>query len=199
MEDTISAFVSIAAAMFVTELTDKDALLLLALASRTRAALVFLAGSSAFVLTTVVNVGIGALATSFVPLAWIKVAGGSVMVAYGLWEAKGLIGKKLIEEEERRLEKERGPLRAFLGMVGALVLLDLAGDATQVLTIVFVAHYSDTVLVFVATCLGLIAATGLETALGNRLGRLLTPERLRFVSVVVFLALGSFIVITSAM
>ena len=184
--------------MFVSELADKDALLLLALASRTRAMLVFLAGSTAFILTTVVNVAIGALVTSIVPLVWVKVAGGSVMVAYGLWEARGLLGQKLVKEEVERLEKGRGGPKAFLGMVGALALLDLAGDATQVLTIVFVAHYTDVLLVFVATCVGLIAATALETVLGNRLGKLLNPKRLRFVSVVVFLVLGGFIVVTSA-
>ena len=120
------------------------------------------------------------------------------MIAYGLWEARGLMGQKLIEEEEKKLEKEGKGTRAFLGMVGALVVLDLAGDATQVLTIVFVAHYPNILLVFGATCIGLIAATALETILGNRLGKMLTPGRLRYISMGVFLVLGSFIILTSA-
>jgi putative Ca2+/H+ antiporter (TMEM165/GDT1 family) len=75
--------------------------------------------------------------------------------------------------------------------------LDLAGDATEIFTIVFVAQYSDAALVFPGACVGLIAATVVETALGNRLGRVLTPRRVRFVSVAVFLLLGSSILVTN--
>ncbi len=96
MTDVLAAFVGIGLAMFVTELTDKDALLILALATKTRALIVFLAGSTAFVLTAVVNVTVGAVAITYVPILWIKVAGGSVIVAYAVWEANGLIGQKLV-------------------------------------------------------------------------------------------------------
>ncbi|MBI3858769.1 MAG: TMEM165/GDT1 family protein [Thaumarchaeota archaeon] len=192
-----TTFATIAFAMFVAELTDKDALLLLALATRNRTLTVFLAGSTAFVLTTVVNVTVGSVAVAFVDVRWIKLAGGGVMIAYALWEARGIIGKGIIEEEEEKLAKAKGGLRAFLLMVGTLALLDLAGDATMVLTIVFVAQYSEPLLVFSATCVGLIAATGAETALGNRLGKMLTPRRIRYVSVAIFLVLGTFIAVTS--
>jgi len=87
--------------------------------------------------------------------------------------------------------------RKFLGMVAALALLDLAGDATQILTIVFVAQYSSIWLVFVATCVGLIAATAMQTILGKGLGKILTPQRIRYVSIVVFLLLGGFIIVSS--
>ncbi len=197
MSDFVTTFVAIASALFVTELTDKDALLILALATKTRAVTVFLAGSTAFVLTTIVNVTAGSVAASFVPILWIKVAGGTVMVAYGLWEANGLVGQKLVEEEEKKLEKKRDGKGEFLWMVGALALLDLAGDATQVLTIVFVAQYSAILLVFAATCVGLIAATATQTVLGKGLGKMFTPQRLRYVSIVVFLVLGAFIIISS--
>jgi putative Ca2+/H+ antiporter (TMEM165/GDT1 family) len=78
-------------------------------------------------------------------------------------------------------------------MVGALALLDLAGDATEVLTIVFVAQYADPVFVFSSAYLGLLGAISVETFLGNRLGRLLTPARVRYVSICVFLLLGTYI------
>jgi putative Ca2+/H+ antiporter (TMEM165/GDT1 family) len=191
------AFAGIAATLFLAELTDKDALLLLTLATRTRASRVFLAGAAAFLFTTAVIVTIGAIAITVVPIWWVKLAGGVVMVAYGVWEARGLVGRKAVEDQEGRIESAGGGLRSFLLMAGALAFLDLAGDATEVLTIVFVAQYSDALLVFAAAYAGLLAATAVETALGNRLGRLLTPGRLRYLSVSVFLLLGALILVSS--
>ncbi|MBI3840501.1 MAG: TMEM165/GDT1 family protein [Thaumarchaeota archaeon] len=147
--------------------------------------------------TTAISVILGTVVSTLIPIVWVKLAGGTVMIAYGLREAKGLIGQRAIEEEERKLESTKGALRAFLGMFIALAILDLAGDATMILTIILAAQYSDRVLVFTATCVGLIGATAFETALGNRLGRMLTPNRLRYIAVVVFVALGSLIIITS--
>ncbi|MDA4124155.1 MAG: TMEM165/GDT1 family protein [Thaumarchaeota archaeon] len=193
----LTAFAGIAAALFITELTDKDALLLLALAGREKASTVFLAGVSAFALTTALFVTAGSLITRLVPIAWVKFAGGTIMIAYALWEARGLVGERFVEREEREVEKKAAGWRVFVSMVGALVILDVAGDATEVLTIVFVAHYSNALLVFAGVCTGLILATGVETALGSRLGKLLTPARIRNVSVVVFLILGTFIILSA--
>jgi putative Ca2+/H+ antiporter (TMEM165/GDT1 family) len=181
----------------VTELTDKDALLLLALATKFSAIRVFLAGATAFVITTTIIVSIGTLAITVVPIAWIRIAGGLVMLAYGLWEARGLVGRAVLEAEEERLKGAGRGFRAFLSMVVALALLDLAGDATEVLTIVFVAQFADVLLVFSAAIVGLISATAVETALGNRLGKYLTPTRVRLVSVAIFVLLGAYILLTS--
>ena len=196
-EPFLTSFVTITAALFLAELTDKDAILLLTLATKVRARTVFFAGSTAFVLTTVVNVALGAIVSLYVDLGLVKLAGGLVMLAYGLWEVRGVVGQRTIEKEEKKLESGGSGWRPFLTMVAALVVLDLAGDATMVLTIVFMAHYSDAILVFGATCLGLIAAVGVETVLGNRIGRVLTPMRLRYVSVVVFVTLGIFIIFSA--
>ena len=197
MVDVIS-FGAIAVTIFVAELTDKDAFLLITLATKVRARLVFLAGAVAFTITTTILVLAGSVLISIVPVYWVRVAGGVIMLAYGLWEARGLVGMRAVMEEESRVQKAGTPWRAFVAMVGALALLDLAGDATEVLVIVFVAHYANLLLVFSAVILGLITATALETALGSRLGRLLTPRRLRIVSAVVFMALGAGILLLNA-
>jgi putative Ca2+/H+ antiporter (TMEM165/GDT1 family) len=194
---TVTAFAGIATTLFTAELTDKDALLLLALASRMRGLRVFLAGATAFVLTTSIIVTVGAFAVTVIPILWIKLAGGAVMLAYAMWEARGVIGQRVIGEEAGRLESTKDGYRAFILMVGALALLDLAGDATEVLTIVFVAQYSDAILVFSAACVGLLGAAAVETTLGNRLGKMLTPRRIRYASVALFLLLGTFILVSS--
>jgi len=195
----LAALSTIMGTIFVAELTDKDAFLLIGLATKLRPLAVFAAGSLAFVITTALIVLLGSLLLSLVPILWIKVAGGLVMLAYGLWGLRGLIGAGAIAEEEGRLGRESGRsgLRHFLGMIAALVALDLAGDATEVLTIFFVAHFQDALLVFVGAVTALVAATALETMLGNRLSRVLSARRLRYVSVVIFLSLGAVVLLTA--
>jgi len=192
------SFGAVAATLFVAELTDKDAFLLITLSTKVRARIVFLAGATAFTITTVILVTAGSLLTTLVPVYWIRIAGGVIMLGYGLWQARGLVGMKAVMEEESRVQKAGTPWKAFLAMVGALALLDLAGDATAVLVIVFVARYKDLLFVSTAVLLGLLTATALETALGSRLGRLLTPKRLRIVSAAVFLLLGAGILLLNA-
>lgn len=195
---TLASFGTIAAVLFVAELTDKDAFLLIAVSSKVRWRVAFLAGAAAFTFTTFVFVVAGSVLVAYVPVYWVRVAGGLVMVGYGLWEARGLVGAKEAEEEGSRIEQAAAPWKVFLTMAATLALLDLAGDATEVLTIVFVARYADSVLVFTGALTGLIMATALETTLGNSLGRVLTEARLRYLSVAVFLLLGVAIIIFSS-
>ena len=187
----LSAFALIASVLFVTELTDKDALLLLTLATRVRASVVFLAGATAFVFTTTIFVTLGALVSSAIPIFWVRLAGGVVMVGFGLWQVVNIMRGKAPKEES--VNAGSSGWKAFFGIVAALAILDIAGDATEILTIVFVAQYSSAFLVFSAACTGLIAATAFETALGNQLGRMLTAKRLTYVSTAVFLGLGAYI------
>ena len=197
MTEFLTAFGGIAGAIFLAELADKDAFLLITVSTRVRARVAFLAGITAFALTTTLFVTLGSVLIVVVPVSWVHLAGGVIMIAYGLWEARALVGLREVEEQEARVEKTGSPWRAFFALVAALALLDIAGDATEVLTIVFVARYTDPLLVFLGACTGLFSAAALETALGNRLGRVLTPDRLRYVSVVVFLTLGVFIIVFS--
>jgi putative Ca2+/H+ antiporter (TMEM165/GDT1 family) len=195
-EPFLVAFASIASVLFVTELTDKDALLLLSLAARAPAAFVFFAGATAFVITTATFVTLGSLINAAFPILWVKLIGGVIMVGYGLWQAPGAFGRRVVKRDGS-VETQFHGWRAFFGIVALLALLDIAGDATEVLTIVFVTQYSDAVLVFAAACTGLIAATAFETALGHRLGEMLTARRIRLVSIVVFVTLGAFIIFYS--
>jgi Ca2+/H+ antiporter, TMEM165/GDT1 family len=197
MADIFTSFGAIAVTIFLAELVDKDAFLLITVSTKIKAHVAFLAGVAAFVMTTTLFVTLGTVLIAFVPVYWVRLAGGVVMLGYGFWEARALVGLREVEREEAKVEKTGSPWKAFLALVAALALLDLAGDATEVLTIVFVARYADPLLVFLGACAGLICADAVETTLGSRLGKLLTPERLRYFSVVVFLALGASIIVLS--
>src|SRR5271157_3989325 len=196
VDQAVAAFAAIAATLFVAELTDKDALLILAFATRMKPTRVFLAGSLAFLFTTAVIVSFGSLLITVLPRIWIRLAGGAVMLGYGVFlTARIVMNRSAGDEGIPSGDGVRS--RGFLSMVSSLAFLDLAGDATEVLTVVFLARYADPLLVFSGACLGLIAATAFETALGSTLGRVLTRRRLLFLSAGVFLAIGLFIVGTS--
>jgi putative Ca2+/H+ antiporter (TMEM165/GDT1 family) len=194
-ELSIFSFATIVATLFVTELTDKDALLLIAVSTRVKPRLAFSAGAIAFTITTTIIVAAGSLIVSVVPVESIRLAGGVVMLVYGLWEARGLMGREAVGRQESRIARTRSQWRVFFALVGSLALLDLAGDATEVLTVVLVAQYSAPFFVFSAVWLGLVSAAGVETLLGNRLGKLLTPKRLQIGSAAVFVLLGLTIIL----
>jgi len=194
-ELSVLSFATVAATLFVAELTDKDALLILAVSTRVKARLAFSAGATAFAITTAIIVAAGSLIVAVVPVEWIRLAGGVVMIGYGLWEARGLTGEEAVGVQESWIARTGSAWRVFFALVGSLALLDLAGDATEILTVVLVAQYSAPFFVFSAVYLGLIAAVAVETALGNRLGKLLTPRRLRIGSAAIFVLLGMAIIL----
>ncbi len=78
-----------------------------------------------------------------------------------------------------------------------MILLDLAGDATEVLTIVYVARFSNALLVFLGAVLALVSASAVETILGRKLGKILSAAKIRILSLIVFLVIGSVIVVTT--
>jgi putative Ca2+/H+ antiporter (TMEM165/GDT1 family) len=193
-------FLAIVATIFIAELTDKDALLLLSLGAKMRPLIVFAAGSIAFTISSAIIVLVGSALVAYVPIFWVKIAGGVIMLGYAVLQyLRGLRVETSLKKKEERFLKSLGKkeLYAFLGILASLIILDLAGDATELLTIVFVAQYRNVLLVFAGAVVALIAASALETVLGNRLGKLLTAKRIRQLSVVVFLIIGSIIILSS--
>jgi len=186
--------------IFVTELTDKDALFLLALATKTKASVVFAAGSVAFTITTAIIVLVGSLLINLVPVIAIKLAGGIIMLLYAVLEYYRFSNEERLvdEREERLLERNaRSVWSIFLPAVLTLIALDLAGDATELVTIVFLARFEDALVVFLGAVIGLVAAVAVETTLGNRLGRVLSRRRIKYLSIAVFTVIGVSVIVTS--
>jgi putative Ca2+/H+ antiporter (TMEM165/GDT1 family) len=196
----LGAFITIMGTVFVAELTDKDALFLLALATKTRASLVFVAGSVAFTITTAIIVLLGSVLIAVVPVVVIKLAGGSIMLAYAVLEYYRLSKeeRRVDQREERLLERGgQGAWSIFVPAVLTLIALDLAGDATELLTIVFLARYQDALLVFAGAVIGLVAAVAVETALGNRLRTVLSRRRIKYLSIAIFTVIGVTVIVTT--
>lgn len=189
----LAAFATIVLTIFILELTDKDALLLLTLATRLKPWTAFLSGATAFTITSAVIVTLGYFLIKVLPITWVRVAGGLVMVGFGLFE---YLRKE--NEEERIPQRGNGNEWAvFLGTVSMLVLLDISGDATEVMTIVFVARFSDPLLVFFSAVFALVVASGVTTFLGRRLGHVLSSSRMRILSLVLFVVIGTVIIVTT--
>lgn len=186
--------------IFIAELTDKDALFLLALATKTKASVVFLAGSVAFTISTAIIVLVGSVLISVVPVFAIKLAGGAIMLGYAGLELYRFSREEsqVDEREERLLERSaKSVWSIFVPAVATLVLLDLAGDATELVTIVFLARFQDALVVFAGAVVGLVGAVAVETALGNRLGRVLSPRRIKYLSIAVFTVIGVTVIVTT--
>ncbi len=195
---------TIVSTIFIAELTDKDALLLLTLATKIKPQVAFAAGAIAFTITTAIIVTVGSILVVFLPVYWIKIAGGVIMIGFAVYEFFEISkeAKRIEKEEDSKIKqaaKKRGSWAILLSAISMLVVLDLAGDATEVLTIVFVARFQDAILVFVACVVALVAASGVETAIGNRLGKFLKPERVRFLSLFVFLIIGSAVIVATVL
>lgn len=190
----INVLLTVGIAIFIAELTDKDALLLLTLATRLKAWLVFAAGSIAFTITSAIIVTAGHFLISYAPASWVSLAGGTIMISYGVWsflhaQPDGQEGMDV--EKKLSAKTSKGMASVFLSAVSLLVLLDLAGDATEVLTILFVARFGDAFIVFIAAVIALVAATAVETTIGNRLSKILSAKRIRVFSLLVFLIIGT--------
>ena len=198
---TLAVMATVASAVFVAELTDKDALLILTLATRHRPWFVFAAASVTFTITTTIIAVAGYFLVNVFPVYWIKIVGGVIMIGYGFWGFLTGSEKELAEEKEKLLARTslKSMWPAFLAVVSMLALLDLAGDATEVLIIVFIAHFRNVVLVFVSALIALIAANALDTAVGNRLRNHLSLKRLRLFSPLVFTIIGATIIITTVL
>lgn len=196
----VGAFITILGTIFIAELTDKDALLLLSLATKKRALFVFAAGAIAFTISTAMVVLFGSVLVAYVPIFWVKIAGGAIMLAYALLEyVRGLRMEGRLEKREERFVKKFGrrEVYAFLEIVGSLIFLDLAGDATELLVIVFVAQYQNPLLVFGAAAIALVTASAVETMLGRQVGRALSSKNVRRLSIVVFLLIGTLIIVST--
>jgi Ca2+/H+ antiporter, TMEM165/GDT1 family len=186
--------------IFVTELTDKDALFLLALATKTKPSVVFMAGSVAFTITSAIIVLLGSILIALVPVVAIRLAGGTVMLGYAVWEYYRFSSEeRQVDEREERVLGRRGKSEwsIFIPALLTLIALDLAGDATELVTIVLLAHFGDVLVVFLGAVVGLIAAVAVETVLGNKLGKVLSRRRIRYLSIAVFTVIGVTVIATS--
>lgn len=159
---------------------------------------VFIGASVGLTAATAVSVTLGyAAETVLAPyLTWVKLAGGVVLIGFGLREI--LRPPAPVHEPGEgtpAVAHTAGQVR--LVALGLALLLEM-GDNTQVLTIVFVASTGNVLLVFLGAAAGLIVVTGISARSARHLAERIPQERLRVVLGGLLAAVGALTIVFTA-
>lgn len=182
--DLLVEGLAIFAAVAVLQLPGKSNFGVITLATRHPHREVFVGATLGLSLATVISVTLGYGAETLLApyLAWVKVAGGAVLVAFGVREI--LRGPGAIRGTEERELSRRQVWSLALGLT---FLLEM-GDTTQILAIVFVASTGNVVLVYLAVTAALVVVAAVSAAGARYLSERIPEGRLRF-------ALGALLIV----
>jgi len=156
------------------------------LATRYRAAAVFLGAALALSVQSLIAVSAGQL-FSLLPARPVQLATGLVFLvsAVFLWRRK--------QDGDEGGQKGAADRRGFWGQLGstfAVIFIAEWGDLTQVGTAALAARYRQPFTVGIAATLALWCVVALAVFLGGRLGQVLKPALMQKVAAVVFAAVG---------
>ncbi len=118
----IPAFVTIAVTLFIAELTDKDAMLLLTLATRIKPWTAFAAGSTAFTITSAIIVSVGYFLIRVVPIFWVRLVGGFVMIGFAIVQ---YLRRGTDEKDEKKLLSRTLKKSAWSIFLGSGFVIDI--------------------------------------------------------------------------
>jgi putative Ca2+/H+ antiporter (TMEM165/GDT1 family) len=160
---------------------------------------VFVGASVGLGAATVVSVvlGYGAETVLGPYLFWVKVAGGLVLVAFGIREI--LRAPSPVHEPHEGTPATAQTARQVRTVALALAFLLEMGDNTQILAIVFVASTHNVVLVFVAATAALVTIAAVSSRGAGYLHEHIPEERLRVVLGGLLIAVGLLTILFTAL
>jgi len=182
-------FATVFGVIFLAELPDKTALATLVLASRHRAAPVFLGASLALTVQSVVAVAAGSLA-SRLPEAAVDIGSAVLFFACAV-----LMWIRKPDDDEELAQQAKAGFWRTLWTVFAIVFIAEWGDLTQIGTATFQARYHAWLTVMVASVAALWCVTAIAVFVGNKAGKLLDPKLTQKVAALIFAAVGVVLVI----
>jgi Ca2+/H+ antiporter, TMEM165/GDT1 family len=159
---------------------------------------VFIGASVGLGAATVVSVTLGYGAETVLSpyLLWVKVAGGLVLVAFGIREI--LRAPAPVHEPGEGTPAAAHTARQIRTVALGLAFLLEMGDNTQILAILFVASTGNVVLVFVAATAALVAITAVSSRGARYLHEHVPEERLRVVLGGLLIAVGLLTILFTA-
>ncbi|HWL89140.1 MAG TPA: TMEM165/GDT1 family protein [Polyangiaceae bacterium] len=186
-------FLSVFGVIFVAELPDKTALAALVLATRHKAAPVFLGAALALTVQSAVAVAAGRL-LSMLPERPVHIGAGLLFLVSALvmWRRKEDPDELVPDREPTTLTTQnREPTfwRAF-GTAFGVVFIAEWGDLTQIGTAALSARYHAPIVVFCGATLALWLVVALAVFIGNRAGKLLDADLTKKIAAAVFALLG---------
>jgi len=163
------------------EFLDRTNFALLSFAAREPPFAAWLGAVSAFALTTLLSMAVGTVLVDTLrpELYLVRLAGGLLLVGYAVY----LLVHHAADEQVRA--GRNALTTAFL----MIFLLEL-GDTTMILTINFVATYTDPIVVGLAAFLGLAFVAGTSCILGPRIGARVEPKQLELAVIAVLATVG---------
>ncbi len=180
MEELL-AFAVVFGTIAFFEFLDRTNFALLSFAAREPPFLAWVGATTAFGLTTLLSVAVGTVVVDALrpELYLVRLAGGLLLVGYAVYLL-------VHHDEEKPVTTGRNALTTAFLMI---FLLEL-GDTTMILTINFVATYTDPVLVGLAAFLGLAFVAGTACVLGPRVGARVEPKQLELAVIAVLAIVG---------
>ena len=197
-EDLIAEGLLIFGVIALLQLPGKSNFGVIALATRHPHRDVFLGASAGLALATVVSVSLGYAAEVFLGpyLAWVKVVGGVVLIAFGVREVLRAPAP-IHEPGEGTPALAHTSRQVQLVALGLVFLLEM-GDNTQILAIVFVASTGNVALVFIAAVAALVTITALSSVGAGYLQKRVPEEHLRMVLGGLLVAVGFLTILFTA-
>jgi putative Ca2+/H+ antiporter (TMEM165/GDT1 family) len=185
---SLELFFTVFGVIFVAELPDKTALATLVLATRHKAAPVFLGSALALSVQSTIAVGAGALGAKL-PAEPVQIGSGALFLvcAVLMWI------RKPDNDEEEDGAADKGFWRALGTTFGAVFIAEW-GDLTQIGTAAFEAQYHAWLTVMLASIAALWCVSAIAVFVGNKAGKLLDPKITQKVAAVIFAIVGGLLV-----
>lgn len=182
MEAALTAF----AVVFVAELGDRTQLLLLALATRHRAAPVIGGLLVGYGTMTLVAVALGAAIGSALPDTVVQVGSGLAFLGFAVWT---LLGDEDDDDDDHVGDRGgRHPLALMVSIAGAIMISEI-GDKSMLATATL-ATEGNPVPVWAGATVGILSAGALGVLAGRLLADRINPQVLRWGSAALFTAFG---------
>lgn len=184
-EQDVTAALTAFAVVFVAEFGDRTQLLLLALATRHRAAPVVGGLVVGYGLMTVLAVALGSAIGAALPETVVQVGSGLVFLAFAGWT---LLGTEDDDADDIDDRSQRHPLALLASIAGAIMLSEL-GDKSMIATATLAAD-GDPLPVWIGATAGILTAGGIGVLAGRLLADRLRPDVLRWASALLFAVFG---------
>lgn len=175
--------------IFLAEMGDKSQLMAFGLASRYRARTILGAVFIATLVNNGVAIYIGTIFGELLNMDIVRIISGLVFFGFGAWtllEKRNGTGPVEVKEN----------LGSFLTIVSLFMLAEM-GDKTQIASAVYAATYQEPLLTLVGVMAGMLLADSLGIYLGVRLRDIISLDKLKIGSSLVFFTLGAINLLSS--
>ncbi len=175
--------------IFLAEMGDKSQFMAFGLANCYRARTILGAVFIATLLNNGAAIFIGTVFGELLDMDLVRILSGLIFLGFGAWTL-------LEKRNETASVQVKEDLGSFLTLVSLFMLAEM-GDKTQIASAVYAATYKEPLLTLAGVMAGMLLADALGIYLGIRLRAIISLEKLKIGSSLVFFILGAMNLISS--